>query len=104
MDTNSDSDSVVRPYFTGQAEEGELLDLDQDVSVTDIDQATSEEQNYRETMCGIRSYMGWTHIPDIESATSSTEDNLFQHPNNNQWARLVSTSRQMTCCAIKWTV
>ena len=49
MDTSSDSDSnsVVCPHFIGQAEEGELSDLDQDVSVTDNDKAISEEQNYR---------------------------------------------------------
>ena len=84
MDTisDSDSDSVVDPHFTGQAEEGELSDLDQDVSVTDTDQATSDEQNY--FWHGIRSFMGWTHIPDIDSATSSAEDNLFAAPKQQQ--------------------
>ena len=52
MDTcsDSDTDSVVHEFPTGQAEEGELSDLDQDVSVTDIDQASTEELNYRKTM------------------------------------------------------
>ena len=62
MDTEFDSESGLRPCFTGQAEEGELSYPDQDVSVTDADQALSEEQNYRETMSGICSYMGWTDI------------------------------------------
>ena len=29
-------------------------------------------------MCGVHSYMDWTHIPDID--TSSTEDNPFAAP------------------------
>ena len=62
---------------TGQTEEGKLLDLELDVCVTDTDQASTEEQNYRETMRGVRSYMGWTHIPDIDANTSSAEDNPF---------------------------
>ena len=28
----------------------------------------------------IRSYMGWTHIPDVDSAMSSAEDNPFAAP------------------------
>ena len=31
-------------------------------------------------MRGIRSYMGWTHIPDIESAAGSSDDNPFAGP------------------------
>ena len=31
-------------------------------------------------MRGIRSYMGWTHIPDMESATGSSDDNPFAGP------------------------
>ena len=44
MDTSSDSDSesVVHELPTGQAEEGELSDLDQDISVTYTDQASTE--------------------------------------------------------------
>ena len=41
--------------------EGELSD-EQDATITDPDQSLSEEQSYRETMRGIRSFMGWTHI------------------------------------------
>ena len=58
---------------TGQAQEGELSNLDQDISVTDTNQASTVEQNYRETMRGVHSYMGWTHIPDIDSAAYSAE-------------------------------
>ena len=64
MDTSSDSD----------------LDLEQYVSVTDTDQASTEEQNYRKTLRGVCSYMGCTHIPDIDSTASSAEDNPFAAP------------------------
>ena len=55
MDTSSDSDSdsVVHELPTGQTEEGELSHLDQVISITDTDQTSTEEQNYRETMCGV---------------------------------------------------
>ena len=46
-------------------EEGELSD-DQDTTITDPNQSLSEEQSYRETMRGIRSFMEWTHIPYID--------------------------------------
>ena len=77
-DTLSDSDSVV--HVSGQPEEGELSDLEQDLSLNDTDQALSEEQTYRETMRGIRSYMGWSHICDIDSTSSNAEDNPFTAP------------------------
>ena len=48
-----------------------------DATITDPDQSLSEEQSYRETMRGIRSYMGWTHIPDMNTTASSSDDNPF---------------------------
>ena len=82
MDTSSDSDahSVVHELPTGQPEEGEVLDLEQDVCLTNTDQTSIEEQNYRETMCGVYSYMGWTYIPDIDASKSSADDNLVAAP------------------------
>ena len=82
IDTSSDSESdlVVRPHITGQTEKSKLLDLDQDVYVININQAACEEQNNRETMYGIHSYLGCTHIPDMHSAASSAEDNPFAAP------------------------
>ena len=53
---------------------------DQDLNVTKPDQAITEEQTYRETMSGIRSYMGWSNIPDIDSATTGSDDNPFSGP------------------------
>ena len=54
-DMDTGSDSVVLDLPTDQAEEVELSYLDQDISVTDNDQTTIKEQNYRETMSGLRS-------------------------------------------------
>ena len=60
-------------------EEGELSD-DQEANLSDHDQSLSEEQSYRETMRGIRSYMNWSHIPDIDSGTTTSEENPFAGP------------------------
>ena len=50
------------------------------MSLTDPDQSLTEEQSYRETMRGIRSYMGWTHVPDMDSGTKTSDDNPFAGP------------------------
>ena len=78
--SESDSDSVSdRPPVDIFVEEGELSD-ELDATVTDPDQSLSEEQSYRETMRGIRSFMGWTHIPDMDTIASSSDDNPFAGP------------------------
>ena len=41
------------------------------------DQDLSEEANYRETIRGVRSFMGWHQIPEFDSATSSLDDDPF---------------------------
>ena len=53
---------------------------DQDQPITDPDQPVSEEQNYRDTMQGIRSFMGWSHIPEMDSTASTSDDNPFAGP------------------------
>ena len=57
-------------------EEGELSD---EQEFTEQDLPTSEEQTYRETMRGIRSFMGWSYVPDIDSSNPS-DDNPFTGP------------------------
>ena len=49
----------------------------------DLDQEFSEEANYRETMRGVHSFMGWHQIPDFDSSSSSLDDNPFASP----WAQ-----------------
>ena len=78
MDT--DSDLSDRPPVDIFVEEGEFSDQDHEASVNDPDLTLSEEQNYRETMSGIRSFMGWNHIPEIDTTTSKSEDNPFAGP------------------------
>ena len=71
-----DSDNSVSDWFPVDiyVEKGEVSD-DQDATITDL--LLSEEQTYRETMRGIRSYMGWIHIPDIDSSAAMSDDNPF---------------------------
>ena len=38
----------------------------------------SEDQNYRETVRGVRAFMGWTHIPDLEYSPASRTDNPWE--------------------------
>ena len=78
-DSDYESFSSDRPPVDLYPEEGELSD-DHEVSFTDPDQSLSEEQSYRETMRGIRSYMGWTHVLDIDSGTKTSDDNPFAGP------------------------
>ena len=78
-DSESDSLSSDRPPVDIFPEEGELSD-DQEANLSDHDQSLSEEQSYRETMSGIRSYMNWSHIPDIDSGNTTSEDNPFAGP------------------------
>ena len=60
-------------------EEGEPSD-DQEATGVDQDQPLSQEQMYRETMRCIHSFMGWSHVLDIDSATNTSEDNPFAGP------------------------
>ena len=80
MDTDSETDLSDRPPVDIFVEEGELSDQDPDVTAADPDQTLSEAQNYRETMRGIRSFMGWSHIPDMDTAASTSDDNPFAGP------------------------
>ena len=79
--SESDTDSLPsdRPPLDLFPEEGELSN-DQEANLSDHDQSLSEEQSYRETMRGIRSYMSWNHIPDIDSGATTSEDNPFAGP------------------------
>ena len=74
MESDAESELSDQPPVDIYVEEGELSE-DQDVAITDPDQSLSEEQTYRETMRGIRSYMGWSHIPDMDTSAATSEDN-----------------------------
>ena len=76
VDSQPDSEGSDQPPINLFVDEGDLSD-DQDF--VELDQPNSEEQTYRETMSGIRSFMGWSHVPDMESSNPS-DDNPFAGP------------------------
>ena len=41
------------------------------------DQDLSEDANYRETIRGVRLFMGWHQIPNYDKTSSSLDDNPF---------------------------
>ena len=65
---------IIQPE---QTEEGELLELEDqpDTNDTETDRAMSEDQNYCETVRGVRVFMGWSHIPDLEYSPTTCADN-----------------------------
>ena len=75
LDSDTDSQISDIPPVELFAEEGDFWE-DQDF---EQELLTSEEQTYRETMRGIRSFMGWSHIPDMDSSNPS-DDNPFAGP------------------------
>ena len=58
-------------------EEGELSEIEDqpELDTGDSDRAISDNQNYRETVRGVRAFMGWNHIPDLEYSPASRTDN-----------------------------
>ena len=50
---------------------------DRDVSRDDPDSEPTEEANYRETMRGVRSFMNWHKVPELETLSSTADDNPF---------------------------
>ena len=43
----------------------------------ELDKQLSDEQNYWETIRGLRSFMRWHQVPEFESSASSQDDNPF---------------------------
>ena len=78
MDSDAESTGNLSdvPPLEIFVDEGELSD---DQELTEQDTPTSEEQTYRETMRGIRAFMGWSHVPEIDSSNPS-DDNPFAGP------------------------
>ena len=72
-------------------EEWELSDPDHDLIATDMDQALSEEESYQETVHGIRSFMTWTHILDMDNSSSSERCPLSQDT-LKRWEKLARNS------------
>ena len=79
LSSDAGSELSDRPPLDLYAEADELSE-DPEQSGVDQDQPVSEEQNYRDTMQGIHSYMGWSHIPEVDNTTATSDDNPFAGP------------------------
>ena len=69
----SDSEAEVDGESASPASVHVQGDLPEDAT----DQDLSEDANYRETIRGVRSFMGWHQIPDYDHSSSSLNDNPF---------------------------
>ena len=75
----SDSDDELHSELGSPVDgnvQGKLSDRDTHRDEA-ADQELSEEANYRETIRGVRSFMGWYQIPDFDTSSSSLDDDLF---------------------------
>ena len=72
------SDSEEEPHSEpGSPIDGNIRDGSPDLTRDEsTDQELSEETTYRETIRGVRSFMGWHQIPEFD-IVSSTDDNPF---------------------------
>ena len=70
--------------------EGEVSDQEAGVPTQEPDQQLSEEQNYRETVSCVRSYMSWKQVLEFESVSSSAEDNPSVCPRSQQTSKISS--------------
>ena len=77
LSSEDGSEMSDRPPLDLYAEEGEWSE---EHSIIDQDHPVSEEQNYWDTIQGIRSYMGWSHIPEVDNTTATSDDNPFARP------------------------
>ena len=77
-DVNSDGKHYIEPSspLCILEEEGELSDLDC-VKEEDLDQELSEEANYRVTIRGVQSFLGWHLMLEFDSSSSSPDNNPF---------------------------
>ena len=73
MASESDSEAEVDGESTSPASVHVQGDLPEDLT----DQDLSEDANYRETIRGARSFMGWHQIPDYDNTAFSLDDNPF---------------------------
>ena len=69
--------SATRPEIDDKEDisDGELVTGSDTEIPPDQAHIQTEDQSYRETVRGVRSYMGWNFIPDLESSATSSSDN-----------------------------
>ena len=88
----SDEDQLSDHPSPSLDEEGELSDIqstgpDQE-ELLDVDQELSADQTYRETLCGVRSFMGWNQVPEFDSSSSAQDDNPFAGTKSQQLGKV----------------
>ena len=80
-DFASEDDQLTDNPDLSLDEEGELSEaLSQGPDceeLTDTDQELSSEQTYRETLRGVRLFMGWDQVPEFDLSSSAQDDNPF---------------------------
>ena len=65
------------PESPAAVSDSKVLSDREPVKEDKLDEEVSEEANYRETMRGVHSFMGWHQIPDFDSSSFSHDDNPF---------------------------
>ena len=68
--------------------DSEVSEQETGILEQDSDQQISEEQYYRETVRGVRSFMGWHQLPEFESSASSQDDNPFANPKRQSTGKI----------------
>ena len=71
------SESESEPELDSEQASPAIANAQGELPENSTDQDLSEESNYRETIRGVRSFMGWHQIPDFDSASSSLDNNPF---------------------------
>ena len=84
----SDEDQLSDHPSPSLDEEGELSDIqftgpDQE-ELLDVDQELSAEQTYRDTLRGVRSFMGWNVVPEFDTSFFAQDDNPFAGTKSQQ--------------------
>ena len=71
------SESESETEMNGEPASPTSVNVQGELPEDSTDQDLSEDANYRETIRGVRSFMGWHQIPDYDSTSSSLDDNPF---------------------------
>ena len=74
---DTEDEMASEPESPAAESDREVLSDGDPVKEDKLDQEHFEEANYRETMRGVHSFMGWHQIPDFDSPSSSMDDNPF---------------------------
>ena len=60
-----------------QEEENGELTCSESETPQETESSVSEDQSYREIIRGIRAYMNWNFVPDLEVSGTTSKDNPF---------------------------